>query len=57
MSDEASCPYFEECHLKRVENAAGNAELIREIYCCDDPTGCMTYRRLHGVDSKPDIAQ
>ena len=50
--EKAACPYYEECHLKRVENAAANAELIREIYCNGDPTGCKTYLRLKDAEGE-----
>ena len=46
---DAKCPHFENCHLKRIENLAGNAEMIRELYCCGDPVNCETYRRLEGI--------
>ena len=51
---EMACPYYQFCHMKRVGKAAANAEIIREIYCCGDPTGCKTYLRVYGIESEAD---
>ncbi len=50
--EDIACQYYEYGHLRRVENAAANAELIREIYCNGDPTGCKTFLRMKSMDSK-----
>lgn len=50
--EETTCPYYEDCHLKRIDTAAANAALIREIYCQGDPTGCKTFLRMKSMGLK-----